>query len=845
MLSLPRTPGVVLGLAVWLGLAGWLTIGSADEPAASSGDKAEQLAFFEAKIRPVLIRHCYDCHSEADGVAEGGLTLDTRAGLLAGGRRGPAIVPGEPDKSLLVAALNHAEADLAMPPKSPNLPAAVIADVRRWIGDGAIDPRDAGQPPLVLDAEAARQHWAYQPPRKADPPEVTDAAWPRQPLDQFILAALEQADLAPRPDAEPATLLRRVHFDLVGLPPTLEDRGRFLQAVEQRGLDEALADEVDRLLETPQFGERWGRHWLDVARFAESSGKEANVGFPDAWRYRDYVLDAFQADIPFDRFLTEQLAGDLLPAEDPHERTRLLVATGFLALGPKNLDEMSEVQFRADLIDEQIDTVSQAFSASTIACARCHDHKFDPFSMQDYYALAGVFASTQTYFGTYVSPTNRLGGKPLKLPRAAKPTIFHRGIPAERVAALKAERQELADRMAAGVAALFMALAYGRDPEDEFTLSEALRIFWRMGAIDGQLNRVDDRGRPLPLALGVLDAEQVIDAPLLERGEIDRPGSPVPRRVPEALQGDEPPTMPADASGRLELAAWLADPAHPLTARVWVNRVWSKVYGAGLVRTVDNFGTTGEAPSHPELLDFLAVELVEDGWSTKRLLRRLLLSRTYRQSSQFDRAAFEVDPDNRLLWRASKRRLDAEAIRDAMLAVAGTLQTERPSGSLVATTIGERPISLIGLNPRVPKDLDDGPHRSVYLPVIRDRLPDVLDLFDFAEPSLVTGQREATNVPLQALYLMNSPFVTAQAQALAQRLTQEQPDDTPEALIERAFLLCFGRLPDDDERRLAILFLTPEEADAAAGQDLQASADERWQALCQALLMTAEFRNLD
>ncbi|MGL4552671.1 MAG: DUF1553 domain-containing protein, partial [Gemmataceae bacterium] len=542
-----------------------------------------------------------------------------------------------------------------------------------------------------------------------------------------------------------------------------------------------------------------------------------NVSFPYAWRYRDYVLDAVNDDVPFDRFLVEQIAGDLLPAGGDAERARLLIATGFLAVGPKNLDEGDPKQFTADLIDEQIDALTRGVMASSVACARCHDHKIEPFAMQDYYGLAGVFASTRTYFGTHVSPANRVGGDPLVLPRGAGLPVLHASIPAARVTQLKAD-----------LAAL--------KAEKIVTLTDALRVFWRSGGIKGELDRVDDSGRALPLAMGVREGAKAADAPLLERGEVGKPGRPVPRDFPRVIALDGAAKPPAGQSGRLELARWLTHPDHPLTARVMANRVWRHLFGAGLVRTADNFGFGGERPTHPELLDHLAVRFTAGGWSVKRLVRAVVLSRAYRQASTHHPDAFRADPDNRLLWRASKRRLDAEAIRDAMLAASGELDPARPSGSLVARQIGDRPISLIGLDARIPADLDGSLHRSVYLPVLRDRLPDALELFDFAEPSLVTGDRETTNVPLQALYLMNGRFVQARARGLADRVAREAGG---EARLALAFRLCFGRPPDAAEARMVAAFL-----DRGSGADEKARR-QLLAACCQALLSAAEFRNLD
>jgi len=852
---------------MWLGLLtistiSWAAPAAAEPPAAlqaaSQSEPASPaaVAFFESKIRPVLIEHCYDCHSDEAGAAEGGLRLDSRQAIRTGGEHGAAVVPGDLDGSLLLAAITHADPERRMPPKAPQLPAAVIADLQRWIEMGAPDPR-SGESAATGSGTAAEaaEHWAYQPLVDSPlPPIAADSeaseAWPRRDLDRFILPELRKQELAPSPDAEPAILLRRVHFDLVGLPPQPADWQRFERQIAAEGIDAALQAEVDRLLAAPQFGERWGRHWLDVARFGESSGNEANISFPYAWRYRDYVIDAFNDDVPYDRFLLEQIAGDLLSAEDAVERARLLIATGFLALGPKNLDEGNAFQFLADLIDEQIDSVTQAVMASTVACARCHDHKFDPFSMQDYYALAGIFASTETFFGTAVSPANRVGGKPLELPVEAGHAVLHASVSPEKVKEWETQLEALQLEEQEGRKAVREAIAAGKDPSELFTLTDALRIFWQSGGLRGQLDKVSATGEALPLTMGVLERSTVLDVPLLQRGEINRPGESVPRGLPRAIELDTPIEIPQDHSGRLELAQWLTHPQHPLTSRVLVNRVWQHLFGAGLVRTVDNFGTAGESPSHPELLDHLALQFMQEGWSIKQLIRELVLSRTYRQSSEHREAAFLNDPDNRLLWRAAKRRLTAEEIRDAMLVVSGELDLQRPVGSLVGRVIGDRPISLIGLDKRLPGDLDGTVHRSVYLPVIRDRLPDVLELFDFAQPSLVTGQRETTTVATQALYLMNSEFVQDRAAAFAARLLRHTEEDAER--IQTAFQWCYNRLPDRAEEQRCLAFLAAADsepqvkADPPTATESPADAPLRsWTSFCQALLSTAEFQNLD
>jgi len=795
-------------------------------------DAAAGVRFFESNIRPVLVKHCCECHSNQSGSSEGGLRLDTREAVRAGGDRGPAVVPGSPEKSILFTAVTHSDPDLKMPPQKRKLPASIIADLRTWIEMGAPDPRDEASDELAAIRKAGRDFWAYQTPTSPEIPRVDGDVWSRRDVDHFVLTKLRSNGLVPSSDADMPTLLRRLYIDLIGLPPSPAAIDKFVGRVNKEGVDAALSAEVDELLASPQFGERWGRHWLDVARFAESSGKDANISFPYAWRYRDYVIDCVNADVPYNRFLTEQLAGDLLPYDSPQERARLLIATGFLAVGTKNLDSMNPLQFQSDIVDEQIDTVTRAVLGSSVACARCHDHKFDAFSMKDYYALAGIFASTKTFFGTFVSPANRVGGDPLPLPTEAGLPVYHKSIKPDRVTQLNADMAKLRQEEKDGRAAVFKAIKEGKDASGIFTLRDALRIFWRTGSIEGQLEKVDAAGKALPLTMGVLDREKIVDVPVLKRGEINQPGDVVARAFPAVFGLTPTNPLPKEASGRLEFAQWLTDPQHPLTSRVMVNRIWKHVFGEGLVATVDDFGSTGQRPSHPELLDYLALRTVENGWSVKSMVRELVLSRTYRQASTWREGAFVSDPDNRLLWRMPKRRLEAEAIRDAMLAVSGELNLSRPEASLVGRVIGDRPISLIGLDKRLPKDLDGSVHRSVYLPVIRDRLPDVLELFDFASSSFVTGSRETTNVPTQALYLMNSSFVQDRAAALAKRISDEAGDD-PTARVRFVFRLCFARAPTVDEEASALEFLTVD------------SKTESLIRFCQAILCTAEFRNID
>ncbi len=765
-----------------------------------------QVAFFEQRIRPVLVKHCYQCHSAKAKEVEGELYVDTRQGLLEGGQSGPAIVPGKPEESLLLEALKYES--LEMPPEG-KLPDAVIRDFERWIRMGAPDPRTGKLVRKKMDVSQGRDFWAYQPPRKHPAPSVRNTSWPTDSVDRFILARLEAAGLEPVEDADPATLIRRVSFDLTGLPPRPED----VQAFVANPTLENYTQYVDRLLASQEFAQRWAQHWLDVVRFGESTGKDVNVTYPFAWRYRNYVVEAFHQDKPFNRFIVEQIAGDLLPARNEKERERLIVATGFLALGPKTAAGPEE-QRLMDIVDDQIEATFTVFMGTTVHCARCHDHKFDPIPTQDYYAIAGIFRSTEVLDGVgrlrrnqptgrfaYVSPGADEKLKAYKEYRRKRQQLNDE--------ITKVTRQRLAARRA--------------NPKRLKQLDERLRQLRR------QLNQLELNPPPMPMmAMGVADRDNPRDIHVLLRGDIRQRGELVPRGFLSVLGASEV-KIPQGQSGRLQLARWIASRQNPLTARVIVNRVWAKLFGRGLVPTVDNFGSMGQKPSHPELLDTLAVEFMDQGWSLKRLIRRLVLSHTYRLSSRFDPHAYEVDGDNVLRWRMQPRRLDAEAIRDAMLEAAGILQHAPPAEGSPVMRMG-----VVRLRNNLPRELKgEGTNvRSLYLPRIRNNLPEVLKVFDAADPSYIVGQRDVTTVPLQALFLMNSPEVRRIAEAFARRLEEELPGTQPEARIRRAYLLALAREPEADELQRALQFVADGES------------DHIWADFCQALFASAEFRYL-
>jgi len=813
-------------------------------PADAADPTPEQVDFFESKIRPVLVRECYSCHSNQTGNAKGGLRLDNARLMQIGGDSGPAVVAGDVESSLLISALEYDE--FAMPPSGP-LSASVVADFRRWVEMGAPDPR-ATKPAQfhsqITDrdiAEAKRNFWAYRQPESVEPPQVQDRSWPRGPIDLWVLAQLEQESLAPPADAEPHQILRRLCNDLVGLPPTPE-QVEYFAARWGVNPDAAIEHVVDRLLESPRFGERWGRHWLDLARYAESNGRELNQTLPHAWRYRDYVIDSFNEDKPFDRFAAEQIAGDLLPVAKRHGESfdeqwaEQLVATGFLALGPKALGEQNGVQFQADLIDEQIDTTTRVFLATSVACARCHDHKFDAIPQTDYYALAGIFASTATYYGTPASEYGNFGGiqnrnnsNLIRLP-VDDPNPFDRSLSPDEIAAYEQDVIEAGQQLIAYRRSRRQGADSSMQPALPFR--DLLRIQNQLRALSTTLGSVDEEGRPLSFCMGVQDQSRPRDIPLLVRGEIDQPTEPIRRDFPRVLR-ERPPRIDDRSSGRLALAQWIGSDANPLTARVMSNRVWKHLIGEGLVRTTENFGATGQPPSHPELLDHLAVRFVQSGWSVKSLIRQIATSRTYRMSSRFDAAAFQQDPDNRWLWRAHPRRLDAESIRDGMLMVADAIEWERPRASEVAA-VG---YTVVRNDLFQEEQLDNV--RSVYLPVIRDQVPRGLEVFDFAEPSLVIGQRETSNTANQALYMLNSDFVRRQSERVAMRALR-QAESTGQR-VDLIFLWTLARPPHQSERAAAIAYLDRQSAGEGGGRlGITALAN-----FCHAVLASAEFRFLD
>ncbi len=767
------------------------TMGASLHAASTEAGKVEQeqISFFESKVRPILVKHCYNCHS-AETKPSGGLRVDDRNGLLMGGDEGPAIVLGDADKSLLLQRILHSDPKKKMPREGDALTDAEVADLSTWINHGAAWPRER-VPPSLLRANPAfeklkQTHWAWQPLTQPKVPAVQNATWPRSDVDRFVLAKLEEKKLAPVAEADRLTLLRRITYDLTGLPPTPEE----ITAFTHKDSKQTFEQVVDRLLNSPAYGERWGRHWLDVARYGESTGPSRNIPYPHAWKYRDYVLDSVNRDVPYNRFVQEQIAGDLLPAKDAAEQDRLLTATGFLALGVKDVNQRFKTRFIMDNVDEQIDAVSRSVLALTVNCARCHDHKYDPISSQDYYALAGIFTSTDNAAGV----RNKMGGggldyyDPANLVRL---TTAPPPAPEAQVKGLQAKVDE-AKKAWNDVRGTPKGLKKGPDGRP---LQRSLRV--KYDNLQAELLNLTDPATRGGAVHGVREAKAVADTELRIRGEAERLGPTIERGFLSVLKVPNAPAIPKDQSGRLELAQWLTSPENPLTPRVFANRIWQHLFGQGLVTTVDNFGINGDTPSHPELLDYLAQQVIRQGWSTKQLIRSLVLTRSYQLGTDAPTDAVAVDPANRLVWRHSPRRLDAEEVRDSLLLTSGNLAAKPEQA-------GVKTLRMVEMrdNGAEAKTIQETSNRSlsrsVYLPLLRGVTPASLEAFDPVEQTLVTGQRAVTTVATQALYLMNSNFVQKQSLALAEHLLQGK-DKPGQTEIRQAYLRVLGREPNPSE----------------------------------------------
>ena len=656
--------------------------------------------------------------------------------------------------------------------------------------------------------------WSLQPIQRVSPPSVQNKSWSRDSIDSFVLARMEKGGLEPVADAKPATLARRLYFNLIGLPPTPEQLDVFVSAAK-KNRNAAIEVLVDELLDSPRFGEKWGRHWLDLARYSESNGKDRDVVFPNAWRYRDYVISSLNADKSYFQFVKEQIAGDLLDATSESIRDERLVATTFLTLAPKAFQETDMEKFTMDVVDEQIDVVSRSVLAMTIACARCHDHKFDAISTKDYYAIAGIFLSSDTRYGPGPLYNNNHDKDTLLVAIGPDVERLH-----PEVAKWQAEVIRLTEAVTKGRSDAYrikrkVAGALRdrglKDPKEDPELAkmakeqEALTVKATAWNEERKILIQSPPAEKPGYTMAVLESEESPeDCKVRVRGMPKEYGDAVLRGKMSIPGMPELGKIGAHESGRRQLAEWLVNEKNPLTSRVMVNRVWRHLFGQGLVRTVDNFGVTGDNPSHPELLDTLAADFVATNGSIKKLIRRIVLSRTWQLGSEDYDKGQELDPDNYLLWRANFRRLDIEPFRDAVLMVSGQLQIEPPAGSLMmnvfpgagyrGTEVKKTDVDNVNMNQEITQDR----HRTIFLPVVRNQMPEVLKLFDFADPNAVLGSRNARTIPSQALYLMNSPFVEAQSRHAAGQVIAFS--DSIDHRIDRAYRMTQGEEPTPSAR---------------------------------------------
>jgi len=930
----------------------------ASEPVSAGSD------FFETRIRPALAENCYSCHSAQAKKLKGGLLVDSIEGLLKGGETGPAVVPEKPDESLLIQAIRYDDELTRMPPKG-KLPADTIATLEQWVKEGAQGPlgqttvaRAApGSKPLGIDWTAARKHWAYQPIHQHEPPAVKNRSWSQSAIDPFILARLEAGGLPPSPPTDRRTLLRRAYYDLIGLPPTLEE----IEAFQRDRSDNAFARVVDRLLASPRYGERWGRHWLDVARYADTKDGVLMFGDdrvrPYAYTYRNYVIRAFNEDTPFDRFILEQLAADTVAPKDQPWR---LAAMGFLTLG-----RMFDNNIH-DQIDDRIDTISRGLLGLTLGCARCHDHKYDPISTSDYYSFYGVFASSEAPLelpliermealpgcaefekqaavkrtelrqfldaqyatlqevarqrvGDYLARASLSEPDPLETavfflslaPEDLRPQMVarwrwflkQRATPLDPVFGLWHDLMQLSDTDFSAEASTVLArwetrpqgtsagqvnplvsaalshrsiktradvprvygelirrvyeefkktpasagtagptaadkaarqiaeIVIGRESPAYFSRSQTYYYMSRaekdaFGGKQVELDRmvVKAAGKAAPRAMVLVDAAESYDQRVFIRGNPAQPGERVPRQFLRILAGDHPAPF-SHGSGRLDLARAITAADNPLTSRVIVNRVWMHHFGEPLVSTPSDFGARSNPPSHPELLDDLAARFMQGGWSLKALHRMIMLSSTYQQASLDRPDGHRLDPENRLLWRFNRRRLDLEAMRDTLLFVSGRLDV----------TMGGRPVDVVD-DPKTTR-------RTVYGLVDRQSLPTVFRAFDFASPDHSSERRPRTTVPQQALFSMNSPLVIEQARALASR-PELSAGTSPEPRIDAIYRRVLARPPDAPELAAARRFLV-NEPKSNGTSPADSSRLDRLQQLAQVLLMTNELIFVD
>lgn len=911
-------------------------------PLRSQSIPQEHADLFEKRIRPILAEKCQGCHNAKSGKA--GLDLTTGSGFRKGADTGPIVVAADGENSRLLQVIGYQER-IKMPPTG-KLREDEIAAIREWVKAGAPWPAETApaataQGPKKGYTKGQKEFWSFRPIREITPPAVKDGSWVQSPVDRFILARLEASELKPAQRADKLTLIRRATLDLTGLLPTGDEVRAFVADDSPNAFEKV----VDRLLASPRYGERWGRHWLDVARYADSTGADEDYRYPHAWRYRDYVINAFNRDLPFDQFIREQIAGDLLPAPQGQDtNVEGIVATGFLALGPKLVAEQDKVKMFYDIVDEQIEVTGKAFLGLTIACARCHDHKFDPISTKDYYSLASIFASTKQlsqiegtvsklYFAplaprkiaaVYEAHQKTVADKQKEIdavtgaearsfrarlaPRIADymvtaREVYEKGADAAKLAAersldhavlkrwakylkptkerrvhlepwystqpdgiaaaaqryqedfigVEAYRQKAqeewkfkadaakargeqpppAPKFMAGDNRFYTEVAAAKGPlglpekEPESVFSEESRGRWTK--LTAEMKAIKDAAPPEPPFACAVGEDEPVQQHVFLRGNPDSRGEIVPKAFPVVLAGESQGTI-KQGSGRLQLAEWLADPVNPLPARVMVNRIWQGHFGQGIVRTANNFGIMGERPTDPELLDWLARQFITEGWSVKKMHRLIMLSSAYQMSSEATAEKWNKDPDNRLLSRFAMRRMTVEEIRDTLLQLDGTLDLTM-GGSLQTGegTDNEFSDGRKSLHP------DATGRRTVYLPLRRSNLATLLTLFDFGDGTTSTEIRSETNIAPQALFMMNSKFVSQRSRSLAQRILQTEAADADR--VGRAFQTVLGRAPTPEESAAGVDYLRrfPSKPSDDEGRLLA------WSSFCRALIASNDY----
>jgi hypothetical protein len=761
---------------------------------------------FETQIRPTLVDQCFRCHGGEKTANH--LRVDSRDMLIKGGDNGPAIVPGDVERSLLFSAIEHREGGEFQMPPGKKLPAETVQAFRQWIQKGANWPESAPG----VNAFQHRRHWAFQPAKKIEPP-AGDSGWSSHRIDRFIAEEYRNHNLRPSPTADRLSLVRRLYFDLWGLPPSREE----LDAAITNDSADAWPRLIDRLLDSPRYGERWGRYWMDVIRYADTAGDNADYPVPEARLYRDYIIDSFNADKPFDQFVQEQVAGDLLAAESAHSGgtaekfAEQTIATGYLALSRRYATAPYELWHLS--LEDTIDTVGRSILGLSFRCARCHDHKYDPITSEDYYAWYGIFSSTQFPWAGgeeyHSKQFGRLAFSPLTPPATVAPQLAAHAAAVEK---LNAEISQLS----------------GKDESKD-----------RLAAAKAELRDLLRKSVPaeVPCAYAVREGTPH-DEFLQVKGDPNQHGDVIPRRMPKFLNLPDD-SISAGQSGRLQLARWLTRPDNPLTARVIVNRIWQHHFGTGLVATPSDFGSRGSPPTHPELLDFLANDFIEHGWSMKAMHRLILTSQTWQLSAAALEEAETLDPDNSFLAHFNRRRLDAEAIRDTILFVAGTLDFSRP---------GEHPFPEMTQwkwTQHAPfKDVYPSSHRSVYLMTQRLQRHPFLALFDGPDTNTTTDRRTSSIVPLQALFWMNSELVHEQAGKFGERLMRLEGDDATR--LKEAFLWCFAREPRADESARYSDYLSNYRNHLRQTEpNVEVIETSAWTSLSRVLFNTNEFLHVD